>query len=165
MKVCTACGLGKPLDAYRVRPNGYTVPTCRPCTNATIQRWEQTSPKGIAGRLLTGARNRAKQGGYAFTLTRDWLVPRLTRGACEVTGIPFDFSPIPDRRVRAHAASLDKVDPDGGYTPENTKVVVTQYNLAKNQWNHETLMTLARALLGGGPQPAPTAQISGTSCI
>lgn len=44
------------------------------------------------------------------------------------------------------APSLDQKVPGGGYTPENTQVVLWAYNAAKGDWGHDTLVTIAKAL-------------------
>ncbi len=103
-----------------------------------------------AGILLTSARKRAEDRGLPFSLNKEDIVRRFEAGVCEVTGIKFDLS-LPGRFRRfcrgPWVPSVDRVDPLKGYTPENTKVVVWAYNVAKSDFKNSDVMTLAKALV------------------
>ena len=92
--------------------------------------------------MLITLRGKAKRSGAEMTLTREWFEERLAAGCCEVTGIPFDLN----GKWAPFAPSVDQTDPGCGYTPENTKLVVFMYNMAKNTWKHEDVLKLAEAL-------------------
>lgn len=107
---------------------------------ARREAWMLT-PQGRLKQLLTNARRRARDFNLPFTLTEAFLRPKLERGLCEVTGLPFDFA-----FNSPWAPSLDQTIPKGGYTPGNTKLVVWAYNIAKQSFTHEDVVRLARAL-------------------
>jgi len=46
-----------------------------------------------------------------------------------------------------YATTIDRIDPNLGYTTQNCQVVICQYNAAKGAWNHEDVMILARTLI------------------
>ena len=100
------------------------------------------SPRGRASFLVQSAKQRSSN----VTIDRHWVQERLSRGYCEVTGLPF----IVDSNAIKNpwAPSLDQIRPGQGYTPENTQVVVWIYNVAKGSWAHEDVLTLAQSLLG-----------------
>ena len=78
-------------------------------------------------------RRRAKEKGLEFTLTSQWFrYKALEVGVCEDTGIPFDHDP-PKVKGKRHpfAHSIDRRDPNKGYTEDNCKVVVWIHNRAK----------------------------------
>jgi len=108
----------------------------------------------MAGRVkhaLYQASVRAKKAGLPFDLTPEWLQPKLEHGFCEVTGLPLDFEyGGKGQRANTFSPSLDRVDPMGGYTPENTKVTVWIYNRAKGPSRDEDVLLMARALTKGG---------------
>ena len=87
-----------------------------------------------ASKLKRDASHRAKKKGLPFDLTLDWIVERLELGVCARTGTPFQLSiHNPD------APSLDKINPAGGYTMDNTQVVTWRYNYCKQQGTDEEL--------------------------
>jgi len=89
-----------------------------------------------AYKLFSAAEQRAKNKGYEFSLTIEWVFERLLK-PCPKTGMPFiqggnDYS---DRNP--YSASIDKIHPDKGYTPENCQVVSWLYNCAKQRFSEE----------------------------
>lgn len=78
----------------------------------------------------------------------EWVEEHITPGTCEVSGIPFDFTP--DGRGTGYknsfGPSLDRTDSRLGYTQDNTKIVVWAYNGAKGTGTHEDVLRLAKAL-------------------
>ena len=91
-----------------------------------------------AYKLWYAALNRAKKQQIEFTLTVAWIFERL-KNPCPKTGMPFiiggggqNFS---DRNP--YSASIDKISPNEGYTPENCQVVSWLYNCAKQRFSEE----------------------------
>ena len=100
-------------------------------------------PSYRASRLVSGAKKRALKVGLEFDLDTSWVTERVAKGQCEVTGIQFEM--ITGRS--AFAPSLDRIDPQMGYTRENVQVVVWAYNAAKGVASHEEVLRLAHALI------------------
>jgi hypothetical protein len=94
------------------------------------------------------AKKRAEKKGVEFTIKPghvwNWAV--MDNGRCSVTGIPFDFSQ-PARGVwrRPFVPSLDRINPNRGYTVRNTRLVVYAFNAAVNQWGEDTFRKMAEA--------------------
>jgi hypothetical protein len=91
--------------------------------------------------MLHNASKRAKKFGREFTLDRAFIVERLEKGVCEVSGLPFVF-----QAYSLFAPSLDRKDNSKGYTPDNTQVVVFGYNTCKSAGTHEDVLKLCEAL-------------------
>lgn len=89
--------------------------------------------KGRATHMLNNARQRAKRLKVEYALTSDFLVKKLEAGTCEVTGIPFEFKAGAGKghRTNPFSPSLDRIRQNGGYTPDNIRVVVWVYNRAR----------------------------------
>lgn len=66
-------------------------------------------------------------------------------GRCEATGLPFTILPGGSGKS-PFAPSVDRIDPAGPYSPENSRVVVSIYNLAKNAWGDADVLLMAEAL-------------------
>jgi hypothetical protein len=111
-------------------------------------RSKEAEPKRRAIRLIDKARSRARTRGIEFRLTKKWVLDGLVRGTCAVTGIPFDLKNGrgPGKHNR-YAPTIDRIDPSKGYTADNCQLVIYQYNVAKGRWEHDDVMTMARALV------------------
>lgn len=101
-----------------------------------------------AARLLSEARKRSKLKGTACTLTRADMLALVERsgGRCELSGIPFNHDKAGTRR--AFGPSLDRIDCGLGYVPGNVRLVVYAVNAAMNEWGFDTLLAVARGVVG-----------------
>jgi hypothetical protein len=102
-------------------------------------------PSRFTYRLWNNARQRSASAGLPFSITQDWVDQIVEAGVCQVSGLPFDFQ-RGSGRTRPFVPSLDQIEPGKGYTPENTQVVVSIYNLAKNNNTHADVVRLSLAL-------------------
>jgi len=97
------------------------------------------------GRLLTlisTARTRATKKGLKHDLDIEWALALWTAqgGACCITGIPFELNhPVrtDSKDLNPYSPSLDRIDPQGGYTKDNTRLVCTCVNLALNRFGED----------------------------
>ena len=77
-----------------------------------------------------------------FDLELDWMKARMVQTHCEVTGIKFE-----EDKSGPFSRSLDRILPDKGYTPKNTRVVARIYNTAKQDWPDSVVFQMAVALV------------------
>jgi len=112
----------------------------------------------LSGHLLRNTRKRALRCGIQFELTPEHLKQLFEEsgGACQLTGIPFDFEVVSWARWRPWAPSIDRMIPSEGYVPENCRLVCVATNLALNQWGLSVFDRLAR----GYVQHSRTARVS-----
>ena len=96
--------------------------------------------------LLSRARDRSKKKKLKFDLDEWWLANKMNKGVCEVTGLPFSLERDKYNK-RRFAPSIDKIDPDKGYTQDNCQLVCWMYNQMKFIWSHEDLIFFCRAVL------------------
>lgn len=121
---------------------------------------KRCDPEHRATRMFIGSRRRAKKAGMPFALSKDWVEERLRRGRCERSGIEFDMAGELAIKLRSpYAPSLDRIDSNKGYTPDNVQVVVWAYNSAKGTGTDADVLRLARAIVAkadGLPLFAPS---------
>jgi hypothetical protein len=99
--------------------------------------------------LLCGARDRAKTKGIEFTLTKEWALATYT-GRCAVTGYPFELRPFRGKTgARSLSPSIDRIDPDKGYTPDNCRFVLWAVNAFKFTSSDVEMVELAQAIVAG----------------
>lgn len=91
------------------------------------------------GYLLARARTRATERGMEFTITKeDIVIP----DKCPLLGIDI----IPKAKDRTHSPSLDRIDSNKGYTPDNIWVVSSRANTLKNDATLQELELLVENL-------------------
>lgn len=81
------------------------------------------------------------RGHIGCNLTLSWVIDRLKRGKCEITGIDFVLN---DTSWEKYGPSIDRIDSSLGYFEENCRMVVLQYNLAKNAWTNQDVIQFAK---------------------
>lgn len=117
--------------------------------HANFRRKCMTDPVRRAQLMLTFTRTRAARKGVPFEIDLDFLAPRLQAGRCEATGLRLVLDE-PWRcktRKHPHSPSIDRIDPERGYTPDNTRVVAYLYNVAKSDYSDADVLELARAIV------------------
>ena len=90
--------------------------------------------KDFAKLLFANARNRARTKNLEFTLTRPWLDAKLEPMCCEATGVKLVW----DHEVCK--PSLDKINPELGYTEDNTQITTWIYNRAKFTFSKDDML-------------------------
>lgn len=78
-------------------------------------------------KLAQRARVRAKAKGWPCEIDRHWVRSRVDQGRCELSGIPFQS----EEPWHPFSASIDRIDPNLGYTKENCQVILWMLNAAK----------------------------------
>lgn len=107
--------------------------------------WE--TPEGRAYKLLRTSRSMARRRrgrSMSFSLTIDDILPAIQRGICAVTGIPF----VLDDPRSPWRPSIDRIDNDKDYLPENVQIVAWIYNVAKSNFSHDDVLILSQSLIG-----------------
>jgi len=131
-KVCPFCGIVH--TGYKTNRKSNVCVTCYP-------KYRQ------AYNLLQAASYRAKKNGLAFDLTIEWLMDRMD--TCNKTGITFTLLDNGSNYAtrRATTPSIDKIDPYKGYTQDNCQVVCWWYNITKQQYTDEEVLSLCKTLV------------------
>ena len=99
---------------------------------------------------LRKALARAKQRSRNCSISLEGLLELWDRqgGRCAISGIEFHDETYPKVLVnRPFAPSIDRIDPNAGYTPENVRLVCVSANFARNQWNDNVLRRLAHGIV------------------
>jgi len=99
-----------------------------------IRRWANDAYGNLS--------KRSKENNIKMTLTRDWLRANA-RTHCPMLGVRLDYAA---RRNVAIRASVDRINPNKGYTPENCQVVSFRANSIKNDATIKELEMIVRNL-------------------
>lgn len=96
-----------------------------------------------ATHLLSKIKQTAIRKGVPCDLTKDWLASRIAAGFCEMSGLPFDM----DTPRGPNSPSVDRINPRGGYTQANCRVVLWYLNRAMSNLGNVYAMMVFRAVV------------------
>lgn len=123
--------------------------------NADQLRATGRSREHRAKRLLGAARARARAAGLPYSVDAAFtkqVQAVLDAGVCELTGLPFSFTPD-SAGPPPMSPSLDRIVPELGYVPGNVRVVCWAVNAALGGWGLDVAKRVAAALLSSpGPR-------------
>jgi hypothetical protein len=140
MKFCFSCNTKKPTNQFnknKTRPDGFQT-QCRECFKN-----RRATDEYRAKYLISTAKYRCQK----VTITSDWVIEKLKRGICELTGLPFDLSKQESFVRNPYSPSLDRIDSKlQEYTPENTRLVIWAVNCAINEFGLETMKPIFKKL-------------------
>ena len=126
-----------------------------------LRKYKENYRRGLAGRatyLLTVTKKRALKLFHRakfrnkdnFEITREWVLKKLKKGKCEITGIYFSYDkPKSHYNANPFSPSLDRLDCKKGYTFENTRVVIWSYNAAKSYLDKKDFKKLIKGINRG----------------
>lgn len=158
--ICADCNLEKPVDDFYKNSGvrrGYRN-ICKICfgvrypmkyTEKSRLNWQnyKKSPRGIVSCLLNNASDRAKKRNIEYSLDAEWLREKIDKGVCELSGIEFQIKPTDTFRANPFSPSIDKINPKGGYTKENCRVICFCVNMAMSDWGEETLFYMCEMII------------------
>lgn len=110
--------------------------------NPTID-WDKELAK-----LLSRTKKRALAKNIPFNLTKSDIQNRFefSDKRCQLSGIKFSDSIQPNVRFRPWMPSIDRIDPFGPYSIENTRLICSYVNIAINQFGEKQLLEVARKI-------------------
>lgn len=124
--------------------------------------------------IFFGTKQRAKVKNIEFALDQKWFAARWT-GRCELTGLSFsDPASRTGHKNKHFSPSVDRIDPKGGYTKDNCRIVLWAVNCLKQDGVDEIMYDIAQALIKNrrnsvrmdspGGLPVPHYCSSGRAC-
>jgi hypothetical protein len=120
-----------------------------PFQSNTVARLRETGAlKKHINQLLTGAKTRAREKGFVFSLQYGHVIGMLERQRCRcaLPDIEFDLRPNPSNARRPFAVSIDRVNNAAGYEAENVRSVCTIVNIARSDWDDEDFIQMCKSV-------------------
>lgn len=115
-------------------------------SDASRYRERVRTVDGRADRLFQSAKSRAKKKHASFTLLREDVLQMLVVGKCQRSGIPFDLRTTRDASRNPFAPSLDRIDNNKGYDPDNVVCVCTMFNNGKGEHSELDFIAMCMAV-------------------
>lgn len=135
-----------PLQRLARQRRRATKLAAEPAINTQLQ--EDALPKWAAS-LFRQTKKNAGVRGIEFALDRRDLVEMVaaSNGKCSVTGMALEIASLERKGMRRPwMPSIDRINSDLGYTPDNCRIVCVAANLAMGQWGESVLIDMARAI-------------------
>jgi len=158
-KNCKICNLTISIAEFRrISPKNRTPfysSYCKPCDRgkskelmAAMGNKISKNSKDLSIKKVGLARDRAAKHGWEFDLDAEWMETKIKAGFCEATGIPFSLGPPRNKeKINRLSPSIDRWDNQKGYTKENCKVVISAFNISKNNFSPDFLKEMMGCFL------------------
>lgn len=137
VKQCNGCQQVKSLSAFGSHATGKDGRrnTCAMCIRQRMQiysRARYATTIGRASQMVNSAKCRANRDGLSFNICVDQVHILVLLGRCQKSDIPFDLSAPVKGFTNPFAPSLDRIDANLGYEPDNIQVVCNMFNMGKS---------------------------------
>jgi hypothetical protein len=106
-----------------------------------------TTLSGRAKSLMKTAKRRSTKFNDECDLDEAFLIEKLEKGVCEITGIAFDFNKNSKYSKNPYAPSIDRIDCSKGYLKSNVRMVLWQVNLMKGELADDEMIELCRKVI------------------
>lgn len=93
--------------------------------------------------ILYGIRRTCRANGLECDLTREWIEERLSKGVCEMSGLPFEIT----QKRGKNSPSVDRIVPGGPYTVENCRLVLWSVNQALCNYGEDYVLSVFASIL------------------
>lgn len=93
----------------------------------------------------SAAKRRAAAAGRDFSLPKDWAADQYLRqsGRCALSGVKMRLA---RGLMDPFCPTIDRIDSQQGYTPENCQIIALQVNLAKNNLTETAFVQMCRSV-------------------
>lgn len=157
-KSCSKCKEIKQVEEFtkdKYSKSGYKS-WCKKChrtfnkldreyANAAQEKF-RNSIKGISSTLLYSSLRRSINKNLEFNLDISWVYERVEKNVCEISGLPFEKNKNRKSLNNPFAPSIDRIDPNKGYTKDNCRLICFIINQAKSDYDDETLFKMCKAV-------------------
>ena len=110
-----------------------------------------TSLRGKMYNLLEAARSRAKRKNIDLDIDLEFLLDLYEKqnGKCALTNIQFTFERNPEgiKNFLPYNPSIDRINPQKGYTRDNVRLLLVIMNLSLNNFGEECLYEVCKAFI------------------
>lgn len=151
-KTCAQCFVEKSLNDFNRVPKSNRKDGrsryCKTCTSERTKGYRAQSPRTRFTVSMNTARTTARRKSLAFELSIEGLIGvwEKQKGLCFYSGVPMKYS----GDGTPESVSLERVDSNKGYTPDNVVLCCTIVNRMKSDLPHSEFLRWCKAILDHG---------------
>ena len=169
MKRCPICNILKDDNDFHRSRSGKLAGYCKPCNKIKCKEYDQkrklTDKNFLSnerkraiqrrqvdknyriGQMFHSIKKSSEKRNISLNITREFihLMVELSQWKCVKTGIPFDLTAGEGKKP--FGPTVDRINNDRGYEPDNIQIVCNIYNYAKNEFDDKTVLEFATALM------------------
>ena len=147
---CSSCGEEKPVEKFfKNRKTGRRARRCLDCGPPKVDgdEWLYKNINALLYKKMHQARYNAKKGGKEFNLTIEDLISlaKLQHNMCAISKVKMAHC----RYNKWANVSIDRIDNNKGYTPDNIRLVCSAVNSMRNRMSDEELFWWAKQISKG----------------
>jgi hypothetical protein len=146
-KPCPSCGvqqdyLRKNYAEASLRENKL----CKTCSNKVTENCHRGWHRGIRTSWFNKFKTSAALRGIPWSLTMDDVADMYEKqeGLCALTGWEVKFPEV--GHAQESDASIDRIESQFGYTPDNIQIVHKHVNMMKQQYTQEQFISVCKAV-------------------
>ncbi|MHC2867923.1 hypothetical protein ACVIYH_009056 [Bradyrhizobium diazoefficiens] len=127
------------MAAVKLAAESGTAVARDPYVRPSFDRTQKQKVGKAIEEAVKGARQRAATKGIQFDLSTDWVLEQVEAQnfKCCLTSIPFYMATESKSFRNPFAPSIDRIDPSGGYTKTNVRIVVFAINVMLMDWGQD----------------------------
>lgn len=147
---CSSCGEEKPVDGFFRNPKtGRRARRCLDCGPAKVDgdEWLYKNINALLHKKMHQARYNAARRGKEFSITIEDLISlaKSQHNLCALSKVKMAHC----RTNKWANVSIDRIDNNKGYTPDNIRLVCAAVNSMRNRMSDEELLWWAKQISKG----------------
>ncbi len=130
-------------EFYKVKKTGIYSSYCKHCYSDLRRDSLSLSYKNRANSLFNSAKHGSKKRGINFNITKDDIIHQYERqnGNCYYSGLPISLISKDD-----NVMSLDRINSELGYVPDNIVICGWKINKMKSDFSIDKFLTLCKEI-------------------
>jgi hypothetical protein len=143
-KTCLKCHTTfSMLEFYKVKKTGVYSSYCKKCYSNLRRDSLSLSYKNRANSLFNSAKHGSKKRGIIFKITKDDIIRQYERqnGKCYYSGLPISLISKDD-----NVMSLDRINSELGYVPNNIVICGWKINKMKSDFSIDKFLKLCKEI-------------------
>jgi len=150
-RTCKSCREKLPLSQFEETRTNVFRRDCKTCVSVRRSQQNSESPEAYLKTRLLNLRKQRVHEGISFQITLEDVLSLWKKqdGRCALSGVPLTFHQsggYGDGKKGEFNASIDRINPNGPYLPDNVQLVAMRVNYMKNILSEEMFFWWVRNL-------------------